>query len=251
MLIEQRTLHNHLLAGLSADDFGLVSPHLKTVDMPLRLPLVTPGELINFSWFPENGIISVITSMPDGRQVEAGLVGREGMVDMATLAGADRSPLHCMVQVKGVASRLPSAELRRAMAASETLRTRMALFAHTLVVQIAHTAFANAANTIEERLARWLLMAADRVSDGEAIAMTHEFLSTMLGVRRSGVTIAINALANAKAIVAGRGSVTIADRARLQALSNGAYGPPEAEYARLLGPLVRQITTNGTGAAAE
>ncbi len=247
-----RTLKNHLLSGLSYADFALLGPYLKPIELHVRTPLVLPMELIQYSWFPESGIVSVVTPMPDGRQVEAGIIGREGMVDTATVNGVDRSSLLCFVQVAGMAYRLPSAELQRAMAASKTLRTRLAQYAHVMTVQIAHTAFANAANTIEQRLARWLLMASDRASENAAVAMTHEFLSVMLGVRRSGVTIAVNDLVHMGAITARRGSIAVLDRAQLIALCKGSYGPPEAEYARLFGATPATTrANNGARLAAE
>lgn len=200
----------------------------------MRMPLVAPHEPIDFVWFVESGIVSMVAESPDGRQVEVGIVGREGMVDPAMVNGADRSPLNCFVQVAGEARRMPAAVLRAAIEDSASLRLLLARYVQTLLVQISHTALANAANTIEQRLARWLVMSGDRI-DGAAVPMTHEFLAVMLGVRRAGVTVAVRSLAALGLIEAARGQIAIRDRAGLVAYSRAIYGPPEAEYVRLIG----------------
>ena len=214
-------------------DFEALRPYLRPVDLTLRTHLVVPDVPVASAWFVESGIVSVITTMADGRQVEAGIIGHEGMVDVATVNGVDRSPLDAFVQLSGKALRMSVAELQRAMAERPGIRAHLAKFAQALLVQIAHTSFANAANTIEERLARWILMASDRAPPGEAIAMTHEFLATMLGVRRAGVTIGVQALTDVGAISTSRGRIEIANRENLKSLSRGVYGPPELEYERL------------------
>ncbi len=247
-IARQASVRNRLLHGLTPEDFALLEPHLKWISLPVRTQLVVPEQVITQVWFVESGIVSVVASMPDGRQVEAGIIGSEGIVDIAVVNGADRTPLNSFVQVAGEALRMPAADLRRAMAASPALRTRLMQFVQTFLVQVAHTAFANAANTIEERLARWLLMATDRVEADEAIAMTHEFLSVMLGVRRAGVTMAVQALVDMGAIRSGRGRLEVIDRAMLESVTRNSYGPAEGEYRRIFGisPTVeRPAKSNG------
>ncbi len=234
-VINQSAIRNNLLAGLAADDFLALEPYLKLVPLELRSHLVVTEGVIDHVWFVETGIVSVITAMPDGRQIEAGIVGYEGMVDVAVLNGVYRASLDAHVQSGGTAYRIAVNDLARVMEQRLSIRVRLALFAQTLYVQVAHTAFANATNTIEERLARWLLMANDRVSADAAVVMTHEFLSIMLGVRRSGVTVGMQALAADGAIRASRGRVAIINRERLIQISRGSYGPPETEYRRLFG----------------
>jgi CRP-like cAMP-binding protein len=120
------------------------------------------------------------------------------------------------------------------MAKSTTLRDILLRYVHSMTIQIAHTAVANSQVKIEARLARWLLMAHDRV-DGQQVELTHEFLALMLGVRRSGVTEALQVLEGRKLIHTARGKVTIRNRKGLERAANGSYGVPEAEYARLMG----------------
>jgi len=117
---------------------------------------------------------------------------------------------------------------------SSTLQPLLLLYAHTFLVQVTQTAKANARSSLDERLARWLLMAHDRL-DTDDLDITHEFLSVMLGVRRSGVTVALNLLENSALISINRGVVTIVDRKGLRAAANGAYGVSEAEFDRVFG----------------
>src|SRR5262249_39111293 len=123
-------------------------------------------------------------------------------------------------------------DLRRAMAESGSLAAWLMRYAHVFAIQAGHTALANAHGKIEERLARWLLMAQDRV-DGDELFLTHEFLAVMLGVRRAGVTTALHQLEAQALISTARGSVIVLDRAGLEESANGLYGVPETEFERL------------------
>jgi CRP-like cAMP-binding protein len=120
------------------------------------------------------------------------------------------------------------------MGQSRSLHQAFLLYGHAFIVQSAYTAAANGRNLIEERLARWILMAHDRIGTDD-MALTHEFLAMMLGVRRPGVTITLKLLERAGLIVTGRGVISIIDRKGLEQISNGAYGEPEAEFKRLFG----------------
>jgi len=161
------------------------------------------------------------------------LVGSEGMAGLPVVHGIDHSPHGYLVQAAGQALKITAQKLRTAMRHSPALHARLLRYAHARVVQTAQTAYANAGFGIEARLARWVLMTDDRV-EGEDLPLTHEFLSMMLGVRRAGVTLAIQALEASKLIRAKRGSLTVLDRAGLEALARDAYGVAEAEYARVM-----------------
>jgi CRP-like cAMP-binding protein len=156
------------------------------------------------------------------------------MTGLAVVLGADRTPHDTFVQSAGNGWRISSDALRSAMATSPTLRIALLLFVQAFSIQASHTAIANSRGKLEERLARWLLMAHDR-SDGDRLQLTQEFLSQMLGVRRAGVTEAVGLLAKTGMIRITRGAIEIVDRAGLEEESNGIYGVPEKEYARLLG----------------
>jgi CRP-like cAMP-binding protein len=147
--------------------------------------------------------------------------------------GDDRSPHETMVQVSGEAMRLPAADLRHAMDASPTLRNLLLRYSQAFMIQTSHTALANGRAKLEERLARWLLMAHDRI-DGDELPLVHEFLAVMLGVRRAGVTVALHILEGQALIGARRGKIIVLDRQGLEEAANGIYGVPEREYERLM-----------------
>ncbi len=209
---------------MAASDFSLLMPHLTLVDIARGEMLVFPGEAIEYSWFLEDGIASLVTASRGGHEAEAGIIGREGMVDVATVLGALKTPLRCNMQIPGSAYRIPAHMLIAACQASQGLRSALNLFAFSMVTQIAQTALANASFSIEERLARWMLMCADRLS-GADIAMTHEFLSLMLNVRRAGVTLAIQSLQSAGFVASRRGLIQIINRRGLEEFANDAYTP--------------------------
>ena len=223
---------NRLLAHLSAKDLGLLQPHLVPVDLPVRKPLESRNKPIESIYFVERGIVSVVANGVGNRSIEVGIIGIEGMTGLAVIMGADRSANETYVQVAGHGLEMSAAELRRAIDQSATLHRSLLLYGHAFVTQTAQTALANGRSKIEERLARWLLMAHDRM-EGNELPLTHEFLATMLGVRRPGVTVALNLLEHQGLIQAQRGVLTVVDRVGLEEISNGAYGAPEAEFRRL------------------
>jgi CRP-like cAMP-binding protein len=228
-----REYQNALLLSLSRKDRALLLPHMEKVVLGVRDPIENANVSIKHVYFPDRGIISVVTKSGD-EQIEAGVIGREGMSGTAVVLGNHRSPNDAYVQIAGAAHRITAKRLRVALDESKTLHQRMQLYAHVFMVQIAQTAFANGAALIEERLARWLLMAHDRQDDDD-LHLTHEFVAVMLGVRRSGVTDALHTLEGAGLVRARRGVVRIINRKGLVALAGRIYGVPEAEYRRLMG----------------
>jgi CRP-like cAMP-binding protein len=224
---------NRLLSRMAEQHLALLAPHLETVDLPVRKPLESRNKLIGAVYFIEHGIASVVANGM-GRSVEVGLIGREGMTGLAILMNADRSPHDTFMQVGGGGQCISSSKLRRQLEGNPALHRYLLRYGHAYVIQTAQTALANGRNGIEERLARWLLMAHDRL-DGDEVPLTHEFLSTMLGVRRPGVTVALDLLEKDGLITIRRRVVNIVDRAGLRKISNGAYGTAEAEFNRLFG----------------
>jgi CRP-like cAMP-binding protein len=224
---------NRILSRLSPDELGLLQPHLEAVDLPVRKPLENRNKAIEHVYFIEHGFASVVAN-GTGRSIEVGLIGREGMTGLAVLMGSDRTPHDTFMQAAGDGQRLPSATLRQVMDESPTIHRSFLHYGHAFVVQTAQTALANGRSKIEERLARWLLMSNDRL-DGDEVPLTHEFLSVMLGVRRPGVTNALDLLEKKGLIRAKRRAIAILDRAGLRKSSNGAYGIAEADFQRLFG----------------
>lgn len=221
---------------MTPEDFELLSTHLISVELPVGLSLIEPEMPIMHSWFLDNGVCSLIASTAQGRQVEVGVIGRDGLVDTAVVHGTDRTPLLCFVQIAGHGWRVRADVLRRLAETRPALRALLLAYAQTVFVQVAHTALANASHTIGQRLARWLLMSQDRLSGAE-IHLTHERLSLMLGVRRAGVTVAIQTLEAAGLVAARRGVVVVVDRAALERYAADSYGTAEAEYRRLIGEM--------------
>ena len=224
--------HNQLLAQLSARDLALLQPNLAYVDLPLRKPLEFRNRRIEYAYFLTRGLASVIAYGAADRNVEVGMIGREGVTAIPLLMATDRSPNKTFMQGAGEGWRISASKLTDAIDESHTLRNTLLHYAHAFMVQAAYSALANGRNKMEERMARWLLMAHDR-TESEDLTLTHEFLSLMLGVRRPGVTLALNLLERQGVISLRRGVITIVDRKGLEKVSKGAYGVPESEYRRL------------------
>lgn len=226
---------NRLLTVMSADDRALLKPNLQPLPLERNKTLEPANEKVDSVYFPDTGIVSVVSNgAKSSREVEIGIIGCEGVSGLPVILGNDRSPHHTFVQVAGNGHRVAAAALREAMETSLTLRPLLLKYAQAFMIQASHTAVANGRGTIEERLARWVLMAQDRIA-AEELPLTHEFLAMMLAVRRPGVTEALHALTERGLIRHDRGVITVIDREGLMARANGLYGVPEAEYKRLLG----------------
>jgi CRP-like cAMP-binding protein len=227
-------ISNRILARLDAGDARLLTPHLQPVDLPVLRQLERRDRRTDFVYFIDSGFASVVADGGSSRSVEVGLIGREGMTGLAMLMGSDRSPNDTYMQAGGSGRRIAVAKLQEAIEKSVSLQRTLLQWCHIFVIQTGQTALTNARSKIEDRLARWLLMAHDRL-DSDRIELTHEFLSTMLGVRRAGVTVAIRLLENRGLIQAKRRGIFVVDRVGLKQASNGGYGVAEAEYQRLFG----------------
>jgi CRP-like cAMP-binding protein len=225
---------NRLLAALSSADFALLQPDLQSQPMELKKDIERVNRRIEIVCFMEAGIASVVAVQPSGAKIEVGLIGNEGMSGTAVVLGDDRSPHATYIQVAGQASWLKADQLREAMAASETLRVILLKYVQAFMVQTAHTAIANARARIDQRLARWILMAHDRTRN-DTLPLTHEFLALMLGVRRPGVTETLQALKRQNLIATGRNQIVVLDRSGIENVAGSNYGLPEKEYRRLIG----------------
>jgi CRP-like cAMP-binding protein len=219
---------------MSAADIALLRPHLRPVALELRKDLERPNRPIETVYFMEAGIASVVAVQPDNTRIEIGLIGREGMSGTAVALGGDQSPHSTYMQVAGEGQRIAVRDLRKAMDASVPLRDLLLKFVQVFMVQTAHTAIANARANINKRLARWILMAHDRSRDN-TLPLTHEFLALMLGVRRAGVTEALQNLKRQTLIDTGRNRIVVRDRKGLEQVAGKSYGVPEKEYRRLIG----------------
>ena len=230
---QHSTVRNRLLKALSRDDFALLQPHLQSMTTELRQQLIAPNTQIKQLFFPEIGFSSITTS-GSGSKGEVGIIGREGLVGaMPVLLGSDRTPHDHFIQNAGEVLAIDTEALCSAVSQSPSLHRLLLRSIQVQFVQTAHTAFANAICNLDVRLCRWLLMCQDRL-DGDELHLTHEFLSLMLGTQRSSTTLAIQALEGHLLIKARRGRITIRDREAMEAVADGIYGLPEAEFARLI-----------------
>ena len=236
MSIDQSTIRNQLLRLLTPEDFALLAPHLSPCHAERRKLLFERDKKVETVWFLDSGIGSLVTVSPGGQRVESGLFGRDGFAPVALAMGTDQSPYEGLIQLSDDCHKLPAEVLRDAISHSPTLHNVLLRYAHTLSVQAAYTALSNAVHPVDERLARWILMCHDR-TDCDELSLTHEFLSTMLAVRRPSVTTSLHVLEGKHLIWAERGCIIVRDRAGLVEFARDAYGPPEVEYERLLGPL--------------
>jgi CRP-like cAMP-binding protein len=225
---------NRLLAALSPADLALVQPHLNSLAVAVRHEIERPNRRIESVYFMDAGIASVVAVQPDETQVEVGLIGPEGMTGTAVVLGGEQSPHSTYIQVGGEAQWIKADQLRKAMRASGSLHALLLKYVQVFMVQTTHTAIANARAHIDRRLARWILMAQDRTGD-KMLPLTHEFLALMLGVRRPGVTEALQSLKRQKLIDTGRNQIVVLSRNGIEKMAGPSYGVPEKEYRRLIG----------------
>lgn len=228
------TSRNRVLNALSRESRARLEPHLASVDLSQRDSLTVAGERPDAAFFIEDGFASVVIKGPEGRSAEVGMVGCEGATAIPIILADDRWPHDTFVQHKGRARRIDSGALLEAMERDADLRRALLRMAHAFLLQLSHSLLAKNYATIEERTARWLAMAHDRV-DGDELFLVHEFLAMMLGVRRASVTDALHGLEGKQSIRADRGRITVIDRAKLNAQTGGFYGLAEREQDRLIG----------------
>jgi CRP-like cAMP-binding protein len=217
---------NRILASLKQEEFALLEPHLEPVDLPLRTNLEIRRKRIDAVYFMESGFASVVADGSSKPGIEVGIIGREGMTGIEIVLGGDRARNATFIQVAGRGQRMATARLREADAQIPSFHRAMLSYVRAFLAQTTATALANGRSKIDERLARWLLMADDRV-DGDELPLTHEFLSLMLGSHRPGVTLALQTLEDADLIARRRGMIKILNREGLKKRSNGSYVPSE------------------------
>jgi CRP-like cAMP-binding protein len=221
---------NRLLAGIILDKKDLGSSEVDLVQLELRQIICEIGALVEYVYFPETSVASVITTMADGDMVEVGMVGSEGVVGLPALLGTGISSQHIIVQVSGTALRVAARRCKILFEANEEFRSRVLRYCEEFMNLAGQTAACNRLHTIEQRCARWLLMACDRIAADE-IPMTHEFLAAMLGSRRAGVTEVAGKLQRGGIIRYRHGQLKVRDR---KGLENTACECYRADHVRLV-----------------
>ncbi|MDI6028682.1 Crp/Fnr family transcriptional regulator [Corticibacterium sp. UT-5YL-CI-8] len=237
----QSEMQNLLLRALPAEAFEVLRPVMSHVELPLRSELVTvdvPTELVHFL---ESGLASIVATNSENEAVEVGHIGYEGMSGAHILLKVAQSSTKTFMQAEGTSISVPVSALLSMVEQYPAANDLLLRYVYCCELQLSHSALANARYNMPERLARWLLMCHDRLRNDD-LPLTHEFLSLMLGVRRSGVTNEIHILEGYHAIKATRGNIKVLDRPRLEDVAAGSYGIPEDEYERHIGFQIRRST---------
>jgi CRP-like cAMP-binding protein len=233
----QRATHGHaslFLRALPQHSFDRLAPEIETVEMRAKVVLWEPDTPIRSVYFPHTCVMSIIIPLRGDVAVEAGTVGREGFLGVPVLLGGDSTSSQAICQISGMTSRLPASVFRRAIADDPELRDFCLRYAQALLEQTSQSVACNGRHDLSERCARWLLMTADRVV-GEEFHLTHEFLATMLGVRRATVTVAAAILQRAGLIKYSRGRVRILNREGLEEASCECYEVVRRKFENLVG----------------
>ena len=213
---------NRVLASLPPRDYARLAAGLEPVELTYGEVLYEPGEPMHEVYFPSDCLVSLLTLVEGHRALEVGLVGREGMIGARLALGAATSSVRALVQGTGTAMRMKSQRFLKEFRRSPALQRALFQFTDTLMIQISQTAACNRFHIVEARLARWLLMTAERMASNE-FHLTHDFLADMLGVRREGVSVAASTLQKRKLISYRRGDITILDCPGLEAASCSCY----------------------------
>lgn len=236
MTLPQASTRNLLLRSMDPADFHLIQAELEPGVFGTGDVIHVPDEPIGRVHFVEQGVVSVVAERQSGEQIELGLVGYDGLTGLPVVLGVNTSPHRYMVQDNGLSTlHLRADRLMDACRRRPSLHALLLRYSYVHSVQLSSTASANAHLTLPERLARWLLKAHDRV-EGDRLELTHEFMATMLSVRRSGVTVTLHQLEETGAIQSRRGTVIVSDRARLRQIAGEGYGLAEREYSALIAP---------------
>jgi len=228
-VINQPRPANKILANLPDEEFEQLRPKLRAVSFPIGEILYMPEQKIEHAYFVNRGVVSLLAALEDGATVEAGVIGPEGVAGIAVVLGASSTPNQALTQSDVEASRISAADLVAEFRRSSKLRDSLLRFVHTMFTQVTQTAACNRLHTLDQRLARWLLLTQDRV-DGKQFTLTQEFLSRMLGVRRAGVTVAANDLRTSGLIDYHRGDIVIVDRQGLEKVCCECYRIVKQEY---------------------
>ena len=224
---------NRLLGALPPATLAQLLPHLTPIKIKRGAVIYELDAPIGSVYFVTSGLLSLVKTMRDGRMVEIGAIGTEGVAGVNALFDVDTAMFETFMQVPGAALRIPVHELVKLMESDRLLHDLMEGYVHVILAQIAQTAACNRLHSIEERCCRWLLTCHDSAG-GDEFLLTQEFLAVMLGVRRVSVTIAASGLQKAGFIKYRRGRLTVTSRAGLEAQACECYATVRAITDRLL-----------------
>jgi len=222
---------NYILNALPEEDFNRLLPDLTPVKLPHGQILYRPDEPIEYVYFPNNSVLSVVAITADGQSVESGVIGREGMAGVNVLMGVDSMPNENIIQLADGALRMSTAAVRREFKRGGALHDLLLRFMHALMIQIGQTTLCNRLHSTDQRLSRWLLICHDR-SETNEMKLTQEFLAIMLGADRARVTMSAIALQSTGYIKYSRGNIVVTDREGLEDFTCACYQSVKQEYDR-------------------
>jgi CRP-like cAMP-binding protein len=220
---EGKPIGNRILLSLPENEYQSLRPFLSFVQMQHHDSLHEPGERLEFAYFPNRGLVSLVVAMKEGKTVEVGVVGNEGLIGTPAVVGLNRSPHRAVVQIAGDGLRVRTDALRSVLPTTPQLQFMASRHAVIQGMQAAQSAACNRLHGIEQRLARWLLIMQDRIDDG-LLHITHDFLATMLGTDRPSVSLAAGILQRKGTIEYTRGAVRVLNRKRLEECACECYG---------------------------
>jgi CRP-like cAMP-binding protein len=219
---------NRLLATLPKKEYNRLLPNLRPITLTFGEVLYEPGDPIRHVYFPNDSIVSLLATMSGHSSLEVGMVGNEGMAGLSTFMGVNVSRTRALVQGAGSAMTMTSAAVRRETKRLGSLHRLLHRYSHSLLTQVSQSSACNRFHSVEARLARWLLMTADRLN-AEEFRLTQDFMSSMLGVRREGVNRAAGALQADKLIRYSRGTIAILNRRGLETKACACYALIKAD----------------------
>lgn len=214
--------NNFILDALPDADYKRLQSSLELVQLPLGEVIYQPQKILEYVYFPINSMASIIAGSLSGQSAEVGVIGNEGIVGIEALMGVELSTKVVLMQVSDSALRIKTEDIKKEFKRGGAFQDLVLRFTYCFIEQISQTALCNRLHTIEERLARWLLMCRDRAQT-DKLPLTQEFLAIMLGVQRSGVTLAAVNLQKSGFINYSRGKITIVDRDGLEKFSCSCY----------------------------
>ncbi len=226
-------LKNHLLASLSNDEFARFQSKLEPVSLKLGTVLYESGDRLDHAYFPTTAIISLLYIMENGSTAEIGVVGNDGILGIALFMGGDTTNSRAIVQSAGEVFKIKAQDLKTEFGRGGTFQTMLLRYTQALMTQISQTAVCNRLHSLEQQLCRWILLSHDRLNS-DKLVMTHDLISNMLGVRREGVTLAAQKLAEKGLITNTRGTIILIDRQGLENAVCECYQVVNDEYNRLL-----------------
>jgi CRP-like cAMP-binding protein len=218
-----KQIHNEILLNLPPKEREILFPKLEFMRLKTHQVLHEPGDTLKSAYFPNAGLVSILSIFPDGKSVEVGLVGKEGFIGLPLVAGFRTAATRAITQIEGSSFRVDGQALTEILLQCPNLERRLQQFAQILAMQVTQIAACNRLHDVNERLGRWLLMSADRIGSN-SVPLTQELIAQMLGTRRSSVTVAAGIFQKAGLIAHSRGDVKIMNRPKLEAASCECYG---------------------------